>query len=91
LGCQCGHPWRHEKYPKCISSLSAGFEARFRLLQSQCRLFELSTAEDRFFFVLVDKVRNRLNHRVPGEWIGRGEPILWPPRSPDLTPLDFCL
>ena len=22
-------------------------------------------------------------------WIGRGGPIPWPPRSPDLTPLDF--
>jgi len=24
-------------------------------------------------------------------WIGRGSTINWPPRSPDLTPLDFCL
>ena len=24
-------------------------------------------------------------------WIGRGGTINWPPRSPDLTPLDFCL
>jgi len=23
--------------------------------------------------------------------IGRGGPVLWPPRSPDLTPLDFYL
>jgi hypothetical protein len=23
------------------------------------------------------------------KWIGRGEPITWPPRSPDLTSLDF--
>ena len=23
--------------------------------------------------------------------IGRGSTINWPPRSPDLTPLDFCL
>ena len=23
------------------------------------------------------------------EWIGRHGPITWPPRSPDLTPLDF--
>lgn len=22
-------------------------------------------------------------------WIGRGSPTPWPPRSPDLTPLDF--
>jgi hypothetical protein len=24
-------------------------------------------------------------------WIGRSGPIAWPPRSPDLTPLDFFL
>jgi len=22
-------------------------------------------------------------------WVGRGGPTVWPPRSPDLTPLDF--
>jgi len=27
----------------------------------------------------------------PNSWIGRGSTINWPPRSPDLTPLDFCL
>lgn len=27
----------------------------------------------------------------PNKWIGRGGPILWPPRSPDLTPQDFFL
>ena len=27
----------------------------------------------------------------PGPWIGRGGPVAWPPRSPDLTPLDFFL
>ncbi|GBL73687.1 hypothetical protein AVEN_230681-1 [Araneus ventricosus] len=27
----------------------------------------------------------------PGRWIGRGGPVLWPPRSPDLTSLDFFL
>jgi hypothetical protein len=35
-------------------------------------------------------VRNHLN-RVAGRWISKGEPIAWPPRSPDLTPLDFFL
>ena len=24
-------------------------------------------------------------------WIGRDGPTPWPPRSPDITPLDFCL
>ena len=22
-------------------------------------------------------------------WIGQDEPMIWPPRSPDLTPMDF--
>lgn len=34
-------------------------------------------------------VRNWLNQRFPGRWIGRGGPIPWPPRSPDLNPLDY--
>ena len=32
-----------------------------------------------------------LNDNFPNRWIGRGSTISWPPRSPDLTPLDFCL
>jgi hypothetical protein len=35
------------------------------------------------------QVRNHLNREMVGKWIGRGEPIAWPPRSPDLTRLDF--
>jgi hypothetical protein len=26
-----------------------------------------------------------------GRWIGRDGPMPWPPRSPDITPLDFFL
>lgn len=36
-------------------------------------------------------VRNYLNEIFPNRWIGRKGPILWPPRSPDLTSLDFFL
>ncbi|KAG7301194.1 hypothetical protein JYU34_014053 [Plutella xylostella] len=36
------------------------------------------------------QVRNYLAARFP-QWIGRGGVIPWPPRSPDLTPLDFFL
>lgn len=36
-------------------------------------------------------VRNHLNNVFPNRWIGRGGYIAWPPRSPDLTPLDFHL
>jgi hypothetical protein len=35
--------------------------------------------------------RQWLNQWLPGRWIGRREPVEWPPRSPDLTPLDFFL
>ena len=36
-------------------------------------------------------VTDVLNERFPDASIGRGGPIPWPPRSPDLTPLDFFL
>lgn len=36
-------------------------------------------------------VRNHLHATYPDKWIGRGGPIPWPARSPDLTPLDFFL
>jgi hypothetical protein len=32
-----------------------------------------------------------LNEIFPDLWIGRNGPIPWPPRSPDITPLDFFL
>jgi len=32
-----------------------------------------------------------LNERLPDAWIGRGGPIPWPPRTPDLSPLVFFL
>lgn len=36
-------------------------------------------------------VRNHLNSEFGDRWIGRGGPVAWPPRSPDLTPMDFFL
>lgn len=36
-------------------------------------------------------VREFLDEMFPDSWIGRGGPVRWPPRSPDLTPLDFFL
>ena len=36
-------------------------------------------------------VMQHLNDTFPNRWIGHGSTINWPPRSPDLTPLDFCL
>ena len=34
---------------------------------------------------------NHLNTAYPGRWIGRGGPIPWPARSPDLNCLDYYL
>jgi hypothetical protein len=36
-------------------------------------------------------VMQHLNDTFPNSWIGHGSTINWPPRSPDLTPSDFCL
>lgn len=37
-------------------------------------------------------VREWLETKFPGKWIGRNSPLIrWPPRSPDLTPLDYFL
>ena len=36
-------------------------------------------------------VTHHLNLTFPERWIGRGGHVQWPPRSPDLTPKNFCL
>ena len=36
-------------------------------------------------------VREYLDNVFPNRWIGRGGPVQWPPRSPDLTPMDFFI
>ena len=36
-------------------------------------------------------VRDFLDEKFPGRWIGRRGPIEWPARSPNLTPADFFL
>jgi len=36
-------------------------------------------------------VRRFLDERYPNRWIGREGLIAWPPRSPDLTSIDFYL
>jgi len=36
-------------------------------------------------------VKDHLNQQYPSQWFGTNGPVKWPPRSPDLTPLDFFL
>lgn len=37
------------------------------------------------------QARRNLDQKFPGRWIGLYGPQEWPPRSPDLSPLDFFL
>jgi len=36
-------------------------------------------------------VRDYLDESFTNRWLGRGGPVAWPPRSPDLTHLDYYL
>ncbi|KAJ8883176.1 hypothetical protein PR048_015016 [Dryococelus australis] len=38
---------------------------------------------------IATAVRRRLVMYFPNRWIGRGGPMAWPPRSPDITPPGF--
>ena len=40
-------------------------------------------------FDLVDELRNHLNHMMSGGRFSKEPSIVWPPRSPDFTPLIF--
>jgi hypothetical protein len=35
--------------------------------------------------------QNNTSTQFPDRWLGRGGPVSWPARSPDLNPLDFFL
>jgi hypothetical protein len=50
-------------------------------------LFQQEEASPHFH----NEVTEFLNRKFPEKWIGRGGPITWPPRSPDLTPLHIFL
>jgi hypothetical protein len=39
----------------------------------------------------LEEVREYLNIRFPGRWIGRAAPLAWPYCFSDLTPLEFFL
>ncbi|KAJ8877919.1 hypothetical protein PR048_022378 [Dryococelus australis] len=40
---------------------------------------------------LLHSVCQHYNNSFSGRWIGRGGPVAWPTRSPDLKPREFCL
>ena len=39
----------------------------------------------------IQRVREYLNEFFPDRWLGHGRPVAWPPRLPDLAPLDYYL
>jgi hypothetical protein len=60
-------------------------DVSLRTRQRMCFLHDAAPARFRL------AVRQWLGRHYPGHWIGRGPeaPALWPPRSPDLNPIDF--
>lgn len=37
----------------------------------------------------IERVQNILNEKFSEKWIGKGGNVAWPPKSPDLNPMDF--
>ena len=57
-------------------------------LQSRWHLwYQLGGAPAHFTLLVCEW----LDHHFPARWIGRGGPVVWPARSPDLTPLNYFL
>ena len=77
-------------YPSDIPPLPMCFEALYGLPQPERPLCGPSTAKDRCSWP-GRRVRNHLHYTMRAGWIGRGAPMVWPPRSPDLIPLHFFL
>jgi hypothetical protein len=74
-----------EKY---LSMLQTFFIPEVRKLRkTRSIIFQQDGAPPHF----SSDVRQFLDNHFSDRWIGRGGPILWAPRSPDLTPLDFFL
>jgi len=55
-------------------------------LQTQQQMFYQHDGVPPYF---SEVLRQYLNHKFPNHWIGRGVAQNWPPRSPDLNPLDY--
>ncbi|KAJ4447862.1 hypothetical protein ANN_09871 [Periplaneta americana] len=54
-------------------------------------VWRMKTNVQLFHLITSRTARRYLDRRFPDRWIGRGGPIAFPPRSPDLNPLDFYL
>ena len=84
-----------EKKEEIVETLAKTFMASIRRLSQEVNVSK-SVVHHTMRYVLKYKlyrkpVRAWLNQKFDDRWIGRGGPISWAPRSPDLTPLDFFL
>lgn len=73
------HRFLREDFPRLIEDLPDEVK--------NMMWFQLDGAPAHF----MREVREELNLMFPNKWIGRTGPISWPPRSPDLTSMDFYL
>lgn len=57
-------------------------------LQTRANMWFLQDGAPPHFSVTA---RQALSRIFPNRWVGRGGPVPWPPRSPDLNALDYFL
>jgi hypothetical protein len=84
--------WRHAQpcariiLVQCDSKLLSGFRGQLDDHQPDV-VFQQDGAPPHWARI----VREFLDMHFSGRWVGRDAPIPWPPRSPDIMPLDFFL
>ncbi|GBN54976.1 hypothetical protein AVEN_261494-1 [Araneus ventricosus] len=74
--------------PTVTSSICLGMLQLYSVLQfPEGVIFQQDCAPPHYGNI----VHEFLDTTFPQRWIGRGAVMAWPPRSPDITPLDFYL
>ena len=76
-----------ERYNRLLRTIIEEYLDGLPLAQLQNVWFQHDGAPPHFAAI----ARDTLNELFDDHWIGRAGPIAWPPRSPDLTPMDFFL
>jgi len=72
--------------PTMTMGLYLDMLALFAVLQLPCEtLVQQDGALPRYSHVM----RKHLHHTMSGGWVSKGSSVAWPPRSPDVTPLDL--
>jgi hypothetical protein len=100
---QCGHPVSHGEHPVqipilptcepvCLYWLLCDIPDPCLQIFTSCNLqptviFQQDGAPPHWGRI----VRDCLDATFPNRWLGRDGSLAWPPRSPDITPLDFFL